>query len=50
MPVIDVNSIFFRRQVHCTEVLSRTNLDKVGRSLKMRKLGIAPVIPPPQLL
>ena len=42
MPVINVNSIFSGRKAHRPEVLPRANLGKVGWSLKMPKLGIAP--------
>ena len=43
MPVIDVNSILLRRKARRSKVLLRANLGKVGRSLQMRRLGIAPV-------
>ena len=42
MPVIDVNSILLRRKARRSKVLFRANLGKVGWSLKMPKLGIAP--------
>ena len=48
MLVIDVNSIFSGRNAYRSEVLPRTNLGKVGWSLKMRRLGIAPVIGTPR--
>ena len=48
MLVIDVNSIFSGRKAYRSEVLPRENLGKVGRSLKMFRLGIVPEIGTPR--